>query len=33
VSRVASGAAHRLAKMALGLNEDRLWRKNFPLRI
>lgn len=33
VSRVANGAAHRLGKMALGLNEDRLWRENFPLRM
>jgi hypothetical protein len=33
VSRVANGAAHRLAKIELGLNEDRLWRGNFPLRM
>jgi hypothetical protein len=32
-SRVANGAAHHLAKMALGLEEDRLWRENFPLRM
>jgi hypothetical protein len=31
ISRIGNEAAHNLAKMALGLNEDRLWRENFPI--
>jgi hypothetical protein len=30
VRREANGAAHKLAKLALSLGEDKIWRDDFP---